>query len=80
MALSGFLTTSAMNKVANPLLSMAHDDKVPNVRLNALKAVHEIKRNLKDKSFEEKAKKCFSDCKDDKDMDVAAFAKKFLQS
>jgi hypothetical protein len=46
------LTPGALGKVANPLLSMAHDDKVPNVRLNALKAVYEIKKNLKDKSFD----------------------------
>jgi len=56
---------------------MAREDKVANVRYTALKAVREICRNVKDKNFEEKAKKCFSDMAADKDIDVSQIACKF---
>jgi len=75
--LAGFITTSSIGKVGNPLLAMAREDKVANIRYNSLKALYEIKKNLKDKSFDEKAKKCFVDMKSDKDRDVSDIATKF---
>jgi len=59
---------------------MAHDDKVPNVRYNALRAIKEIQKNLKDKNFDDKAKKCFKDLMTDKDIDVSQIASKFDKS
>ena len=53
------------------------EDKVANVRYNALKAIYEIKRNIKDKGFDDKARKIFNDMKADKDIDVAQIAIKY---
>lgn len=78
-ALSGFLTGNSVGKIGNNILAMARDDKVPNIRYNALKAINEIKRNVKDKNFDEKAKKCFNDMSSDKDVDVAQLAQKFAK-
>jgi len=60
---------------------MAHDDKVANVRYNALRAIKEIQKNLKDnKAFDDKAKKCYKDLIADKDIDVSSIASKFDKS
>lgn len=73
------MTTASLGRVQNQLFSMAHEDKVANVRYNTLRAIYEIKKHAKDKAFEDKAKKCFADLSSDKDSDVSFIAKKFAQ-
>lgn len=46
------MTTASLGRVQNQLFSMAHEDKVANVRYNTLRAIYEIKKHAKDKAFE----------------------------
>ena len=62
------MSAASVAKVQAQLFSMAHDDKVANVRYNTLRAIKEITKHAKDNNaFLEKAKKCFLDCSKDKD-------------
>lgn len=79
-ALAGFLNASALAKVQSAILSMAGDDKVPNVRYNAIKTIRELQKNVKDRNFDEKAKKVYKDLSSDKDRDVSQIATKFQNS
>lgn len=73
------MSGASVAKVQAQLFSMAHDDKVANVRYNTLRAIKEITKHVKDNAFLEKAKKCFQDCSKDKDLDVSSTAKKYAQ-
>jgi len=53
-ALAGFLNSSALGKVQSGILSMAAEDKVPNVRYNAVKTIRELQKNVKDRTFDVK--------------------------
>jgi hypothetical protein len=74
-SLVGCLSLEVLSRLGATLLEMSTTEKIPNVMILVLQAVHLIKKILNDKSFDENARIMYNTLLNDPDSDVAYYAK-----